>query len=131
MMETDPRIVAARDLVAQAARWLVLARYQSRPDAPVFSAGISTYADMLDPASTDQRRCAAAASVLCSIDHVVSHDIWQYRKMAARKARVGLEHNEWQTTLRGAALETVRDMLSKALRLYGSQDPARGSPPTL
>lgn len=111
-------IVGARSLAVQAARWLVLIRFQFRPGAPVFSAGISTYGEMLNPSGADDKCNAACAHLLPAVERQAVIEGWkgaEERLMRRAEDPFGLE---WRTTERGAILETAAELLRAALSRY-------------
>ncbi|MGX9854565.1 hypothetical protein ACR03S_03840 [Limimaricola variabilis] len=108
----------ARLCTIRAARWLSLIRYQVRSAAPMFSAGISTYDDMLDPTSTDDRRLRACiamrAALLRSVrlEELIAEGQWDH------DIRRDPHGQEWRITPRGAVLEAIADLLDLAIADY-------------
>lgn len=127
MAGREDLLAEARDLAVKAGGWLAILRFQCRPGAPMFLAGISTYHDMLDPASPDAARCAACACMLPAVDRQVGIETWRAEEALARIPGGDRPGPEWRTTERGAALEAIAELLRRAIGLYGSAGiPAAG-----
>jgi hypothetical protein len=93
-------------------------RFQMRPGAPVFSEGLSTYADMLDPASSDERREAACRRLLTAVERQATIEAWKTEDRYVQERLPDRYGVEWKTTLHGAALETVAELLSNAIQEF-------------
>ncbi|WP_299821417.1 hypothetical protein [uncultured Jannaschia sp.] len=102
----------------EAARWLRLIRYQNHASAPVFSAAISTYADMLDPASTDARRLAACRSMLAGVLRQAAQERLAGEAVHAQDRPVDPYGLEWRITLQGAVLEAIARLLRDAVAAF-------------
>ena len=111
-------LVRARARTVEAARWLRLVRYQHHAAAPVFSAAISTYADMLDPVSTDPRRLGACRSMLAGLLRQTEQERLLGEAAHVRDRPVDPYGLDWRITLRGAVLETIVGTLEDAITAY-------------
>lgn len=115
MAGREDLLAEARDLAVKAGGWLAILRFQCRPGAPMFLAGISTYHDMLDPDAADAARCAACACLLPAVDRQVGIETWRAGEALARIPGGDRPGPEWRTTERGAALEAIAELLRRPL----------------
>lgn len=116
MMAGGEHLARARTVAA--ARWLRLIRYRHHDGAPIFSAAISTYADMLDPASTDARRLAACHAMLAGLLRQLAQERLVGEAVHAQDRPVDPYGLEWRITQRGAALEVIARLLQEAIRAF-------------
>ena len=70
-------IARAEDLTLRAAQWLALLKFQTRPGAPIFMPGITTYQAMFDPAASDDERRAACNAMLPAVRRQVELERWK------------------------------------------------------
>jgi len=116
MMEThDHHLASARTQTLRAGQWLVLLRFQTSPGAPVLLPSVTTYNDMLDPGASDAARRAACSRLLPAVERQTELERWRHEEAQANAPARDPRGREWCTTLRGAALETVADLLRAAL----------------
>ena len=111
----DRYLARGRAETLAAGRLLRLLRFQVNPGAPMFSPGISTYADMLDPASTDERRLATCYRY---VDAVQEAKIIERHRAAEQErgcAMLDPYNVELRTTLRGALLDVLSGYLANAV----------------
>lgn len=67
LKSTEDALREARKNTTEAGQLLRLVRFQVHSAAPIFGAGISTYADMLDPNGTDLVRLAACRRLIAPV----------------------------------------------------------------
>lgn len=110
--------------VSQACKMIGCSRdgFLNRPGAPILSPAVTTYADMLDPASTDERRRRACAGLLPHVRRQADLERWRGEEERARGPAVNPYGREWVTTERGAALETVAEFLEAAVAVVDAAD---------
>lgn len=118
-------LAEARERTLRAARWLRLLSFQTRPGAPFFLPGVSTYHDMFDPVASDEKRHTACKAMLPSVARQVDIERWKCEEARAVIPESDPYGLEWCTTHRGAALETLADLLREAIGLYEAADRKR------
>jgi hypothetical protein len=101
-----------------AGRLLRLLRFQVNPSAPAFAPGISTYADMLDPASTDERRLAACYRYVDAVQEAQVVERHRAAEQERGSAMLDPYNVELRTTLRGALLEVISGHLANAVMSF-------------
>lgn len=101
-----------------AGRLLRLLRFQVNPSAPIFGPGISTYDDLLDPASTDERRLATCYRYVDAVQE--ARIIERHRAAEQERGSAPLDPYkvELRTTLRGALLEVISGHLANAVTSF-------------
>jgi hypothetical protein len=115
----DRHLARGRAETLAAGRLLVLVRFQRDPAAPILSYGISTYADMLDPSATDERRLAACYRYVDPVQEakiIERHRaLEQNRSFSKPLDPYGVE---LKTTIKGALLDVVSGHLANAVTSF-------------
>ena len=117
MQSLPPTLDRARALTGRSAQHLVLLGFQTGPGKPIFGSALSTYHEMFDPQSSDERRLGACRRYL---EPVKRHaDLEELQSELHRlPGRLDPYGRELSTTLRSALLRVVLADLADAVHCF-------------
>lgn len=110
--------IRGRKLSTKAGQLLNLLKFQTSPGGPFFSYGLSTYDDMLNPASSDAQRLAACCSMLRAVRRRAEYERFIGEEKWREQRSLDPYGLELRTTRHGATLDMVADVLADAVAAF-------------
>ena len=112
----------ARELTRNAAQWLELLSFRSRPGVTPFGTNVCHYHAMLDPAASDVDRLTACQAMQLVVQRRMLGEEFEAEKDEVYKTVIDPYRAHWNTTRDGAAFWAIESLLSRAIRAFEAED---------
>jgi len=116
------RLQNARELTRQAAQWLELLSFRSRPGVTPFSTNVCHYHAMLDPRASDVDRLTACRAMQPAVQRRMLAEEFAAEDEQVYQTVMDPYRAHWKTTRDGAALWAIETLLCGAIRTFEAEN---------